>query len=356
MVWYGVVPYIRYHPNGLDMQTAICWICHLSQAFFVAGLSSSSIATVDIWPHTVALKDVTHDYPDSMWRRLTSSVPRRSQALSDVSLEFPSSEFCLLTGPSDSGKSTIFRLLQGIEQPSISGSVEMDASSLESPKRFSVSSEGPTAAISEVAVAVKGGPILPPSCVALPVILDERPMLDPSTSPVQYFLRQPGSRGTTEAIVNVLFHVLGATDWMETIISELSQSQLYIVELVEASLQSMTHSAAPPRHHPEQQTKESSSSTCNNRRSLQTYPAPILLLDEWLDKETSSVIQRVQATLQRFCHATGAVVVCSTHVPDRFSPRHDDSSTSYRHVELQSGRVLASHNHYTKRQVDDLTR
>ena len=47
-------------------------------------------------------------------------------------------------------------------------------------------------------------------------------------------------------------------------------------------------------------------------------PAPLLLLDEWLDKETSGVIQSVQDALVRLVDATGAVVISITHKPERW--------------------------------------
>eukprot|EP00977_Amphora_coffeiformis_P015277 scaffold4489_cov165-Amphora_coffeaeformis.AAC.4 len=321
----------RFKPSRLKIMKKgglISLICYVGKALIILHLCSSEFAegiAVEICPSRVALNQVTHSYPDTLWRRLTSSVPRRPQALSDIELDF-SAEFCLLTGPSSAGKSTIFRLIQGKETPAVAGTVEIVG--CRSPKRFSISSEG--ASIEKI---VKRTVHSPPS-VALPVVLDEKPTLDPNKSPRLHLLRYNLQEASSaEALVNVLFHIFDATDWMDTKSSELSQSQLYLIKLMEASLVSMTK-----KHH--QQVK--STTNDNDSQHAPVYPAPILLLDEWLDTETSSVIQSVQATLQRVCQATGSVVVCATHVPDRFQ--------RCRHVKLQNGRLLLDQSALIQRQ------
>ena len=295
----------------------IC-ILHLDLLGCIEGVA------VDIWPSRVALHHVTHSYPDTLWRRLLSSVPRRSHALSDVQLEFSAAEFCLLTGPSSSGKSTIFRLVQGPDISNEAGSVEIVSGG--SPKRFSITSDG--VSVEDSPVEFEKNSVKSSACLAMPLLLDEKPVVDPNKSPRQHLLHPVVQESSSEqALLNVLFHLFDATDWMDTKSSELSQSQLYIVKLMEASRESMTTN----QHH----EVKSTTSDDNSHRNVLVYPAPILLLDEWLDKETSAVIQTVQATLQRVCQATGSVVVCATHVPDRFQ------RNACRHVQLQSGRVLS---------------
>ena len=140
-----------------------------------------------------------------------------------------------------------------------------------------------------------------------PLLLDQKP--DPITrrrgeTPRQYLHRCHESTNLVDILVC-------GEDWMDRDM-ELGQSQVLIMAIIETALQSMT---------------------ATNTSTL--FTAPILLLDEWLDKETSTVIQTVQASLQRLVNATGAVVICVTHVPDRFE------TANCRRIQLQSGRLLS---------------
>jgi ABC-type siderophore export system fused ATPase/permease subunit len=47
--------------------------------------------------------------------------------------------------------------------------------------------------------------------------------------------------------------------------------------------------------------------------------SPVLLLDEWLDKETSTVIQAVQDGIKSLIEL-GACICIVTHYPERFKP------------------------------------
>jgi hypothetical protein len=110
-----------------------------------------------------------------------------------------------------------------------------------------------------------------------------------------------------------------AQDWMDTT-TELSQSQLLVWKLIEAALASSLQGFSVPKDNPVPDD------CCD-------WPAPILLLDEWLDKETTVVIRKVQESLESVAETTGAIVMCATHVPDRFSP--------CRQITLQNGRLLS---------------
>jgi hypothetical protein len=52
--------------------------------------------------------------------------------------------------------------------------------------------------------------------------------------------------------------------------------------------------------------------------SLTPLPSPLLLLDEWLDKETSQVVTRLQDCLNSLARS-GAVVCVVTHKPERWN-------------------------------------
>lgn len=62
--------------------------------------------------------------------------------------------------------------------------------------------------------------------------------------------------------------------------------------------------------------------------------APILLLDEWLDKEPTAIVTAVEAALQSFVDETNAIVVVVTHKVDRWTTRN--------RMELRSGKLVRS--------------
>lgn len=65
---------------------------------------------------------------------------------------------------------------------------------------------------------------------------------------------------------------------------------------------------------------------------------PILLLDEWLDTEPTSIVHKVQEGLERLVHETGALVVCVTHYPERWKPCAQVSLRSGKMVEMVDSR------------------
>ena len=102
---------------------------------------------------------------------------------------------------------------------------------------------------------------------------------------------------------------------LTTTASELSPSQVYRCRLGEAYLESSMGDY----------------STC-----------PILLLDEWLDKETSTVVQKVQPSLEALAHR-GAIVVSVTHKPHLYnlSTTANNEKHLIRQVTLSRGRILS---------------
>lgn len=132
---------------------------------------------------------------------------------------------------------------------------------------------------------------------------------------------------TAVAVMNVLVNAVTTDeeDWMDDMASrnerrELSQSQLYIMQLIEIAWQNSTTRQEQPQ--------------VPDNNGVVTVPAPTILLDEWLDKETPTVVRAVQRALQRLVQRTGAIVVCATHVSERFD------LAGCRRVRLQSGRLV----------------
>ncbi|KAL7568451.1 hypothetical protein ACA910_012163 [Epithemia clementina (nom. ined.)] len=150
-----------------------------------------------------------------------------------------------------------------------------------------------------------------------------------------------------------------------------SQSQIYQWRLLEAAMESMlrgycassesavewslsvlrssgdhpgplednTVTSSPPPQQP-------SSLTAAKNYSYHV-PAPFLLLDEWLDRETSVVIQSVQQSLQALIQETGAIVVVVTHYPERWkhavvpgTATKTTSETTTRRIILSRGKVV----------------
>ena len=298
-------------------------LAHSAAGFAVPTPSGSlpTTPTLAIAPSSVHLHNVTHAYPDTLWRRLTSSVPRRTYALQGVNLTLHPANFTLLTGPSSAGKSTLFGLLlDGKEAvPSICGSIEISCAFVKS-HFFVVHAHEGIRPIDNVVSPLT-------THHAQPILLVEKPSLIPSAlTPRQYLqkcVERQSKKTATSLLLDVLLDCLNnANDtWMDTPSTQCSQSQLYVVQLVLAAFQSMTF------HVPRDITA--------THETVMAYPAPILLLDEWLDKETSGVIRSVQSHMEHLVACTGAVIICATHYPDRF-----DTNNNIRHIKLQLGRVV----------------
>ena len=316
------------------------------------------VVVVDVRPSVVQCDGVTHSYPDSLWRRLTSSVPRRALALDSVTLRLESSSssssqkdaqkpfLYLLTGPSSSGKSTLFGLLllssthrqQQQQAPSVGGSITIGVAN--SARRFRICDK--EMVVEPMLIDDDDDRAIHDSLpmAAQVMMLDEKPPLwnpggNKNITPRQWLqqraIKTASDPKAASAVVDLLIHALtDGDDWMNDMASnntgarrELSQSQLYIMQLIETAFESMTTIQQPQQG-------------LSSDPAVVTVPAPILLLDEWLDKETSTVIRAVHAALNRLIETTGAVVVCATHVPQRFD------LTCCRRIYLQSGRVVSA--------------
>jgi len=234
---------------------------------------NSDALTADRWsPTIIKFRDLSHRYEETFMRNLFSSVPRRKYSVQSINLDLTG--MVLFTGSSSSGKSTLFKLIQEKIEPE-TGIV-------------TIHSEG-----------------LPPA----PVCLDQKPLLGNGKRTLKEFIRdelgpQVEPNQTYLAYVATLF---GFSPWEleSTILQELSQSQVYNLSLIVASVKS---------------------SPCWDTG------APILLLDEWLDKEASTVIHGVQGKLETAAH-NGALIGVITHRPERWRG-------NYRNVVMSYGRLL----------------
>lgn len=68
-------------------------------------------------------------------------------------------------------------------------------------------------------------------------------------------------------------------------------------------------------------------------------PGPILLLDEWMDVETSTVVRKVQPSLHKIVEDLNGVVLSITHKPDLYS----DDISSIRRITLSGGKLLSDY-------------
>jgi energy-coupling factor transporter ATP-binding protein EcfA2 len=291
---------------------------------------ASSNSTIQWCPSAIQVDDISKVYPDTLWRRLTSSVPRRQFALRNVSCAFfedlvilqnrcsssgahklhtecysiPRS-LVLLVGSSSSGKSTLLSMIQGQDLPT-DGFV----------RRWT---HWPTTS-----------PKMPAAIVARPVLLEGGIVLDRPQSTIQSELR------TVIRTIRVE-HGTSETSWtlfedallrecsinfdlsLEQQLQSLTPSEKYRLSLAQATIKSSLSNACPP----------------NFMDGNWLLPGPILLLDEWMDKETSQVAARVVPTLQAIVHACGGIVISASHKPNLY-----EQATNLTRITLSSGKIL----------------
>lgn len=234
---------------------------------------------------SVRLDGIFQSYPPTLWRTLFSSVPKREFALQNVTLEV-CSELVLLLGASSSGKSTILRLVSGQESP-VAGTLTLNPPGVE------------------------------------PVYLDRKPPFDDSSTVQTLLVRDFGTPrlegGVLQALVQETCRVVGLLDREQQLKpSQLSPSEVFRYGLARACIQSVAL-------------------TIENKTLEEVFQegvaCPILLLDEWMDFETSSTVHRVEESLLKLGEETGAAILCVTHKPGLFAKKH-------RSITLNGGKIL----------------
>ena len=276
----------------------------LSYVFLVDQHVGAALSGLHFWSNRIVFEDLSVQYPDSLWRQLTSATPRREFALKELSLELGSrntGDLLLLTGDSESGKSTMLRLIQKCCSSVDSSSNPMISSGSIKCYPTPIPSNQESASL---------------SATSIPIYLDSFPSFSSQRS-VEDIVdeRLKGEHPQSLEIAHSCFLPLLLYDVKahRRKVCELSTSEVYLLEVALACAQSS-----------------------RNRGSRNTS-GPILLLDEWLDRESSQVVQRVQRGLELLVSDTKAVIVVVTHKPERwrFSNDHD----RHRRLELNRGRV-----------------
>lgn len=219
---------------------------------------------------------------------MTSSVPYRPKSLEGVSLSLES-EFVVLVGASSSGKSTMLQLIQKSLQPtsgkvvtSLARPVYLDRIP---PQRYNDRD-------------TIGNLLLPPK-------RQQPQQLDTTTNDSNALLLQHYSR--------VLKVNLDQTP------AQLSPSELFRFGLLQASLESIVV----------QEEEE-------DEEGDYTVHSPILLLDEWMDKEASVVVHKVQESMLQLTRE-GGVIVYVTHHPHLL----ENQPEQYRTVALSGGQIIS---------------
>jgi ABC-type glutathione transport system ATPase component len=268
----------------------------------VYSFSAPSPSTLSWTPCSIELNHVSQQYPVTLWRKLISSEPRREFAVENVDLTL-TSDFLLLVGASSSGKSTILRLILGRDKP-VDGSVRISTLSDDSS-------------------------MLRP---ALPVLLEERPVYSNQPHTVRIILTNKIKALSSSAasldggmctqavkLMDELSDILDLS--LEQKGTDLSPSEAYRCSIAEACLYSMLYN---------------NHDTSEENTILRVMAAPILLMDEWMDTETSTVIQKVQSSLLKLVDR-GATVVSITHKPELYKMER-----TMRCVTLRRGKIISA--------------
>jgi len=296
---------------------------------------------------------VSRRYPWTWQRRLVSSVPYREYALRNVSFA-ACGEHVIIKGPSSSGKSTILKVLAGVETPTNGSAVIQAGSSPANSICFHHNHVVPALA--------------PSLTVAKPVYLDQRRrdfddrpkqetvesiLMKHAETEIHVDLRSVtmesrSCRVTTTTgnlgslIVSEICQRLSLDP--ELCVSHLSSSQSYQLQLAMASITSMLLG---------KYYQSSKTDKANNEHNhdddpstpMVRFAAPILLLDEWLDTEPSSIIRAVEQTAIQGVTDLGGVVFTVTHKAERYSLgssptiRRNQNFGRCRHLTLNQGEI-----------------
>lgn len=335
--------------------------------------TTTATARLEWIPSRIEFEGVYRSYgAPSVWRKLTSSVPRREYALSDLTLAFgqsyqtpgsvesndngdssssetqsmeivtkagttpPSSSaqddaVCLLVGASSSGKSTIFRSIleatstkdsnNDFGSPENRGSLSIRSMVSNSEDSSSVSAKPILLDDRGVIKALSSGPLAKKT---LGEAWKDKVLGDASH-------HHPSDGDATSQLAESLATVL-AEEILDlppdALLEDLTPSQAYRFCLGNACLESSLAGA----------------NTIAENNNGWRLPGPILLLDEWMDVETSAVVQKVRPSLHKIVEELHGIVVSITHKPELYgSPSGDGSNTKLRKITLSAGKILSDY-------------
>ena len=288
-----------------------------SNALSVGTTDNPNQKATQLIPSQIMARHLTQSYPETIFSKLFSSVPKRDFAIKDISLDFGwnpilgSEEsqtrnnnlgLTLLVGRSASGKSTLLRIISGQEEP-LSGSLCINSQKIYQEKDNQ-------------------------ERTAQPVTIDSKPDCYDDNFNVLDRIMQAGykslsfSKEKVPIILNDLAiefaTLLGLKGQLSKNPSELTPSGQYLFGLCCACMESSCHSL-----NLEEALNQDVVSIC----------CPILLLDELMDAEHPDIAKTVGKGLLKLT-STGAIVIAATHRPQHLK------SVADRIITLSSGKVL----------------
>jgi len=72
---------------------------------------------------------------------------------------------------------------------------------------------------------------------------------------------------------------------------------------------------------------------------IYALPGPIILLDEWMDVESSAVVRKVQPSLHKIVDELNGVVLSITHKPELYT----STQGTIRRITLSGGKLLSDY-------------
>ena len=349
----------------------------------VTSKTKTTTPIIEWIPTRIEFEGVYRSYgqPD-LWRKLTSSVPRREFALQDLTLAFGNIDptknsnndgiendneserdgsvrntedsLCLLLGASSSGKSTIFRsILEAAAEEKYE-----KASSNSNSKEFGSAGNQGTLEIRQLPLPKQTlkskTPTTTTTTTPKPILLDDRGEVNEAHSGqpkktlgeawVDCFREttetiNDGSNDETNDVAAFLVETLAATIFdldPNALLADLTPSEKYRFCLGKACIQSSSFGCA---------------SSSDNIDSI-LLPGPILLLDEWMDVETSAVVRKVQPSLHKIVEELNGIVLSITHKPELYyssgaaataSTGEQHSTSTIRKITLTAGKLLSDY-------------
>jgi energy-coupling factor transporter ATP-binding protein EcfA2 len=303
-------------------------------------------------PSQIQWNNVSLSYPKkSVLHQMLSSVPYRPWALQNISLmvthnnnnrnqnhSLPQwntssrwwvvSPYVLLTGMSSSGKSTLLQTVMHVLPPTC-GTVTIGGSGAYGTTTTTTTTvlEPKLWAPTPILLVDGGGDDVLSSSVyktssSWMTIQQLRHEHDRTIGSIlqqdiQFIIRNTNHTSDHQITTQVLHDLLFCCNFHATTITEttttpaqLLPSEQYKFVLVRAAFYSIFGRANRTNH----ENHSNGGTECSV-----FLPGPILLLDEYLDRETSTIVQSVQTALTSMCDYMGAICIVSTHYPQRFA-------------------------------------